>query len=205
MQIHIPEPCTASWDQMTPTDKGRHCAACAKQVVDFTGLTDEQVLRYFQTAAGSTCGRFTTGQLRRPLRPAPSRFGWILALLLGCLRATGQTTQGNAIVTHKTLPSIWIDTVHSALTGLVAVNPDRDIPSVRITVVDTGGRVIPGADIRAACTRRGVIYTISAAGFVPRTMRMRYPPSKVGTKEVTVRLEREPVVVVGGARAVDDY
>ena len=50
MQLHIPQPCSASWEQMQPTEKGRHCAACAKQVVDFTSMSDEEVLRYLKKA-----------------------------------------------------------------------------------------------------------------------------------------------------------
>ena len=72
--LHIPQPCHESWDAMTPTATGRHCAACQKTVVDFTLKTDAEILAYLAGAAsGRTCGRFAAGQLERPLqRAAPT-------------------------------------------------------------------------------------------------------------------------------------
>jgi hypothetical protein len=72
--LHIPQPCAESWDAMTPTGPGRHCAACQKTVVDFTQKTDAQILAYLASAAGETCGRLGRDQLNRPLLPtAPAR------------------------------------------------------------------------------------------------------------------------------------
>jgi hypothetical protein len=36
--MHIPTPCSANWDHMTPAENGRHCSICAKIVVDLTAL-----------------------------------------------------------------------------------------------------------------------------------------------------------------------
>jgi hypothetical protein len=36
LQISIPEPCHENWHTMTPTQQGRFCNACAKEVVDFS-------------------------------------------------------------------------------------------------------------------------------------------------------------------------
>jgi hypothetical protein len=85
--IRIPEPCPESWATMTPASGGRHCAACAKTVVDFTLKTDAEILAYFQQVGAAPCGRFRTSQLARPLLPAPpprpaQRWrGWVAAAL----------------------------------------------------------------------------------------------------------------------------
>jgi hypothetical protein len=69
--LRIPQPCHESWSAMTPTAAGRHCAACAKTVVDFTLKTDAEILAYLAGAANDrTCGRFAAGQLDRPLQRA---------------------------------------------------------------------------------------------------------------------------------------
>lgn len=81
----IPQPCPESWAAMTPTATGRHCAACAKTVIDFTQLNDAEILEQLARAGrGGTCGRFRAGQLGRPLQPvalAPARGwrGWLAA------------------------------------------------------------------------------------------------------------------------------
>ena len=67
IQISIPEPCHEDWSKMTPTQKGKHCATCNKEVIDFTKVTDEYL---YKTASngGSLCGRFTKSQLNRPIQ-----------------------------------------------------------------------------------------------------------------------------------------
>ena len=64
IQLNIPNPCHENWDQMTPVDKGRFCGSCQKQVVDFTTMSDEQLILFFKkqilssSKDGSVCGRF---------------------------------------------------------------------------------------------------------------------------------------------------
>jgi hypothetical protein len=52
---------------MTPTQKGKHCAVCEKEVIDFTKATDEQLYKT-ATNGGNLCGRFTKNQLDRPIQ-----------------------------------------------------------------------------------------------------------------------------------------
>jgi hypothetical protein len=67
MHISIPKPCHEDWNAMTPNQQGRHCTACAKTVVDFTGMSDEEVKYFFinKKKEESVCGRFKNEQLRR--------------------------------------------------------------------------------------------------------------------------------------------
>ena len=78
LTIHQPAPCHESWDAMTPTAMGRHCAACHTQVVDFTRMTDGEVVAFMrQTTPGRRCGRFREDQVGRSLlAAAPPVTGW---------------------------------------------------------------------------------------------------------------------------------
>lgn len=68
LQLSIPEPCHENWQQMTPTDQGRFCNACAKEVIDFSTMTDIQVLNYFTNMTNEkVCGRALPEQLDRTL------------------------------------------------------------------------------------------------------------------------------------------
>jgi hypothetical protein len=67
IQLAIPEPCHENWEGMTPEQKGRFCGVCSKTVVDFSMMSDGQVLETLQQAAGGLCGRFHTDQLQRTL------------------------------------------------------------------------------------------------------------------------------------------
>lgn len=77
--LNVQEPCHEDWGKMSETDKGRFCFSCTKEVVDFTGMTDAQLIQYFKKPAGSTCGRFQAGQLDRNLvqAPVPKRLPWL--------------------------------------------------------------------------------------------------------------------------------
>ncbi|HTR28605.1 MAG TPA: T9SS type A sorting domain-containing protein [Puia sp.] len=78
LQIHISTPCGEDWGRMDRRDEGRFCQQCHKTVVDFTGMTDAQVLGYFAVPRSHVCGRFLADQLERDLRPAPvQRNGWV--------------------------------------------------------------------------------------------------------------------------------
>jgi TonB-dependent SusC/RagA subfamily outer membrane receptor len=68
LQLSIPEPCHENWQQMTPTDQGRFCNACVKEVVDFSMMTDTEVLNYFTALTHEkVCGRALPGQLDRTI------------------------------------------------------------------------------------------------------------------------------------------
>lgn len=67
-QIDIPQPCTQSWDDMTPDGSGRHCDSCMKTVIDFTTWSDAELFNYFTPNRGTVCGRFLNTQLRRPIQ-----------------------------------------------------------------------------------------------------------------------------------------
>lgn len=51
---------------MTPAGKGRFCASCEKNVVDFTRSSDSEVLSYLKENH-NVCGRFDNSQLNREL------------------------------------------------------------------------------------------------------------------------------------------
>ncbi len=64
--INIPEPCSENWNKMKVVDDThRHCASCEKTLVDFTCMSDEEIVYFFRHNKQKTCGRFTQGQLQK--------------------------------------------------------------------------------------------------------------------------------------------
>jgi len=61
--ISIPEPCTQNWADMRVVEQGRFCQSCQKTVVDFTKLTNDQILLVL-SSSGNACGRLSDAQLR---------------------------------------------------------------------------------------------------------------------------------------------
>lgn len=63
IKLKIAEPCHEDWSKMTSVQKGKHCAVCAKQVIDFSENSREEIIDYLDGSEGQTCGRFKKGQI----------------------------------------------------------------------------------------------------------------------------------------------
>jgi hypothetical protein len=74
--IYIPEPCHENWGKMSPTEKGRFCAVCTKEVVDFTKKLDEEIVAHVKKADDKTCGVFLPSQLHEPSQLSLSKSPW---------------------------------------------------------------------------------------------------------------------------------
>lgn len=75
VELDIHQPCHENWEVMSPAGEGRHCAQCNKVVVDFTQMSDEDVLQYFKQSNGSVCGRLRVEQLSKPdIKPMSKKF-----------------------------------------------------------------------------------------------------------------------------------
>jgi len=110
LQINIPKPCHQDWNEMTPTIRGAFCSACAKEVIDFTTMTDAEVQNYFlQKATEKICGKFNNDQLNRIKINIPSNVfvgriaSWkkFMAVLL---LAFGSMLFGCDVATDEALP-----------------------------------------------------------------------------------------------------
>tara|TARA_Y100000782_G_scaffold112079_1_gene141482 strand:+ start:3013 stop:3768 length:756 start_codon:yes stop_codon:yes gene_type:complete len=94
MQLNIHQPCHEKWSNMSPSEKGKLCASCQKEVVDFTQFTDQQLIDFFkqQRSGENTCGRLQTHQLNRTLVHYKPTSHWpsiTLASVLSLLGITG--------------------------------------------------------------------------------------------------------------------
>lgn len=119
LKIAIPQPCHESWAKMTSTEQGRFCNHCAKEVIDFSKLSDtELVARLKQKPQG--CGRFTPSQIQRSYTIHHQERYWkkaatlLFPILLGSAPLLAQTmnnpTKTQIIVTDqktsKQLPKV---------------------------------------------------------------------------------------------------
>jgi hypothetical protein len=96
-QLNIPTPCHENWADMLPEEKGRYCGACSKTVVDFSGMSDREIVQYLSRAGQQVCGRVAPEQLNRAIAVQPVAgkgwrvwWHWMLAGLLISSEATAQ-------------------------------------------------------------------------------------------------------------------
>ncbi len=124
LQISIPEPCHENWYAMTPTQQGRFCNACTKEVIDFSMMTDTEVLNYFTSITHEkVCGRALPSQLDRtitwPKEPKKKLFwywNYIVMFFMFFSKANIVKAQGNVrVVTASELSRASVSNVYDAL------------------------------------------------------------------------------------------
>lgn len=79
--LRIAEPCHESWDAMTPAGRGRHCASCARTVIDVTAMAPAEGRAFVahelpaRLARGErVCVRARADARGRLLRPGVRRY-----------------------------------------------------------------------------------------------------------------------------------
>lgn len=153
VQLTIAQPCSESWAAMTPTATGRHCAACAKTVIDFTHLSDAEILEQLARAGrGGACGRFRAGQLQRPLQPVvvPPAARWrawlaAAAAVWGLRESAGVAARAQVPTEQRAVPApaAWQDMRRNDYEG---AGPAPAV--VRGIVVDAAtGEALPGVSV----------------------------------------------------------
>ena len=78
--LFVPQPCHENWDLMTPTEQGRFCQSCRKEVRDFSQMPVADILRVLQQAPdNSVCGRIPASTLRESqlLATAAAQWPWL--------------------------------------------------------------------------------------------------------------------------------
>lgn len=187
IQLTIPAPCQQRWQDMEAENTGRFCASCQKTVVDFSSLTDLELIERLARKNDSTCGRFRASQLNRKLtvsapalQPPIRLFGLLTAGLLGY-----QTVQADTLpllaepaAQHLTL---------SLTTNVLPLTVEETTPTDSIRVIK--GRVIekgttvavPGATVVVKETSLGT--NVDAEG----CFQLHIPPD-LANELITLRI-----------------
>ena len=162
VHIKVAEPCQENWINMTPKEQGRFCGSCQTVVVDFTAMSDKEMLDYISKAAGQhACGRFSRGQLNRDIKTTEKkrRFTWayIWNFLLATFLVTESYAQKQPATSKK--PDVQLPN-QSPTIGTFAVDERVHAPSKEIsgTIIDQDSKVpIAGAGIMVKGTTKGVV------------------------------------------------
>lgn len=191
IELSVPEPCHENWNDMTPTEKGRFCAACQKDVVDFTNMGQAELVAFFRKkTSGNVCGRFYEDQLNNPMPVPVKRIPWaryFFQITLPAFIASGKLmAQGKVVPEYKKNETEVILVAGSVLREK-KLSPVQ-VTSVKGQVTDETGNGIPYASIINKKTKAGVTadslgnfslkdvhllegsqYIVSAVGYTPQT------------------------------------
>ena len=129
--ISIPQPCPKSWAAMTPTEAGRHCAACATEVVDFTRLSDAEILAFLARQGGRpVCANAFASQLV----PAPAS-RWRRWLVAGLALLGWQPVASSCATKAPQMPPTQ---------ATASATPDAAAPEAQQVIIR--GQVLDGAN-----------------------------------------------------------
>ncbi|CAM4265071.1 carboxypeptidase-like regulatory domain-containing protein [Flavobacterium terrigena] len=148
IQISIPEPCHEGWQNMTPVDKGRFCVSCQKTVLDFTYLSDNEIIKLV-SKNDNLCGRINTSQLNRNLietKRSSNYFGYfatsVLAFLgLGTSTIVAQEKPVTEQADLKYLNKATDSDKRITVTGIVTCNDGAILPGATIIIKNTSSGV----------------------------------------------------------------
>jgi hypothetical protein len=132
IQIQIENPCRQKWEDMQATASGSFCSSCQKTVIDFTGMTDSQLMEYFRKHPAGVCGRIYTDQLETKLEIPTKKIPWlkyffrisIPAMLLsykaGAQRMLKKQTEAVVVTTkklHKCVTAVQARMISGSISG----------------------------------------------------------------------------------------
>lgn len=139
IQITIPEPCHEGWQNMTPVEKGRFCAFCQKTVLDFTHLSDNEIINLV-SKNDNLCGRINTSQLNRNLiatQRTSSYFGYLATTVLAFLGLGTESLVAQEkplVVQNNSKSSTDFDETEFVIRGIVKDTLGNGIASTLIQV-----------------------------------------------------------------------
>ncbi len=207
LKLSIPEPCHENWNNMTPEGQGRFCNSCAKQVIDFSAMTDNQLMQYFANLKNeNVCGRVYPDQLDRTfVMPVPARkkiwlyWQYVLAILLFFF---GKNQQANAQAkppktelhpkpanpnpeTRIMLGGIRRVTNDELRTISIKDEAGKAVPFASIEIISSGVHLVADSlgQIKLSTLNDSENVRITAVGFQPQTIAIKE------IKEDTIKLD----------------
>ena len=138
---------------MTPGERGRFCTSCKKTVMDFSLMTDEQLVNFFKNNKSDVCGKFYTDQLNKDFAIPKKKIPFLKYFFRVSIPAFLFSIKAGAQTTKLTPGIIFFDTKKIIDQYQKANNIFKIISGV---VIDPGGHPIPGASVMIRNSAKGV-------------------------------------------------
>mgnify|MGYP003347197998 CR=1 FL=1 len=147
--VRIPKPCHESWAKMTPTEQGKFCFSCQKEVVDFSEKSAEEIVDFFHSRTNPeerVCGRFNIKDVEMPFTKFKFNYrfiNWGLGILVGFFQSCGwgkSQTTGEIIAPDN---HIKIDETHPNTSNILGkVAPKYSDTSIKYEDTQIMGNII---------------------------------------------------------------
>lgn len=157
--ISIAEACSQSWQKMTPVKNGRHCRHCSKNVIDFTVMSNAEIIGHLATK-NNICGRisqFQLDQLNDSLEDrSKRRFKWnrfvAAAFIISLIAFSKAHAKARAVYITEQVPvnnqdSTSTDTIYKTISGKVIFK--RGVKKSMVIIHVKGTKIVDVTDKRS--------------------------------------------------------
>ncbi len=160
-QISIPSPCHERWEDFMPTSTGGFCGSCQKNVIDFSGMAETQLVAYFRdlpTENQHLCGRFRDDQLQKSYDIESWFPNWNITdkILNYEVPITQFRTSQNTISLPLIRKMKMVRDMTMAVLTLAFVESFGQQKQISGQVVDSEGQPLPGVSILIKNTTKGI-------------------------------------------------
>jgi len=226
IQLEVPEPCHENWNNMSSTQQGKFCLACQKEVIDFSSMSDKEILNHISNAGSKSCGRFRNDQLNRVLIPPAEikRIWWkywmnvAATFLLLANKSEAQTKppqQGSIItcgpsdtserpVSHRLggISSVLKDARHQEYIVIGMVTDEKQQPVIGATIIIKGTKTGTLTDDKGYYLlkikgKETFDLVISSVGFETREIRIENKKFKQPAVEANVTINQTVMGLMG--------
>lgn len=117
---------------MTPNEQGRYCSSCRKTVIDFSMMSDREMLDHMANISGYTaCGRFSNDQLNKKIKVTENKRRFSCAYVWNIILATFLVTEANAQIKPKKKVPVQHRELKPRTSGILAASkPDSGDQSI---------------------------------------------------------------------------
>jgi hypothetical protein len=157
--LSIKSPCTQQWSTMDQSDCGRFCSQCQKNVIDFTTMSDAQIIAFLEKNKTGICGRLHASQQGRIMHQTGLKSTSFFQRIVAALLFIGSTDEAISADLHK--DQMEINEVSSQKSmipnGFDSIVQDSSKNRIQGKVVDENSVPIEGCNIELMHSKYGVL------------------------------------------------
>ena len=216
VQHSIDKPCKQPNANFTKTPLSGFCKSCNKKVIDFTKMTDKQLIHYFSKAKDETCGRLLKSQLKtyeyinqRAMNHFLSKSAGIasFSLLALCTTSNGIAQDMAAVdivPTEQIDPSIQPLVQQAVLVqsytvqGIVLDEEKQPLPGVNVVLKGSTTGTQTDFEGRFAFPQsldEGDVLVFSYLGYETKTYKIKAGES--ATTDISIQFKASDVILMG--------
>lgn len=144
--LSIPKPCDQLWETMQEKGEGRFCEKCQHTIIDFSQMTDKELLQYLNSNPAINCGRFDSKQLGRAIElKEPKTFlpaSWkkiaatvVTVASLSRIEAQVQEIKNDTLETvQKTIPGLKETILPKPIKIFITIKDGNEVPVKNIKI-----------------------------------------------------------------------